>query len=52
MTLDAGDIRNQYRSGKFINLDIVGGNKFGRFKKISPAETYNFIISDGALVLS
>lgn len=52
MTLDAGDIRNQYRSGKFINLDIVGGNKFGRFKKISPAETYNFIISDGALVNS
>jgi hypothetical protein len=31
-------------------LGMVGGNKFGRYSKISVEETFNFIISDNALV--
>ena len=33
-----------------IPLAMVGGNKFGRFPKISDEQTYNFIVSDGFLV--
>ena len=33
-----------------IPLDIVGGNKFGRYNKISVEETYNMMVSDDALV--
>lgn len=33
-----------------IPLQMVGGNQFGRYSKISLEETYNFIISDGFLV--
>jgi len=33
-----------------IPLTIVGGTKFGRYPKISQEQTYNMIISDGALV--
>lgn len=31
-------------------LGLVGSTKFGRYPKITTEETYNFIISDGALV--
>lgn len=33
-----------------VPLKMVGGNKFGRYSKISVEETYNFIVSDDALV--
>lgn len=33
-----------------IPLDIVGGNGFGRYPKISSEQTYNMIVSDGGLV--
>ncbi len=33
-----------------IPLTIVGGNKFGRYPKISDEETFNFIVSDDWLV--
>lgn len=33
-----------------IPVQIVGGNQFGRYSKISETETYNMIVSDGMLV--
>lgn len=33
-----------------VPLNMVGGNTFGRYSKISISETFNFIISDDALV--
>ena len=33
-----------------IPLGVVGGNRFGRYNKISDEQTWNFIISDNALV--
>lgn len=33
-----------------VPLKIVGGNKFGRYSKISIEETFNMIVSDNALV--
>ncbi len=33
-----------------IPLDIVGGNGFGRYQKISSEQTFNMIVSDGGLV--
>ena len=35
---------------KTVPLDIVGGTSFDRYKKQSIEETYNMMISDGALV--
>jgi len=35
---------------KSIPLDIVGGNTFGQYQKISSAETFNMMMSDNALV--
>lgn len=35
---------------KEIPFDVVGGNTFGRYNKISVEETFNFIISDNFLV--
>ena len=39
-----------YADSQRIPLDIVGANGFGRYDEISIAETFNMIISDGALV--
>lgn len=33
-----------------VPLKLVGGNHFGRFSKISAEQTWNFIVSDNALV--
>jgi hypothetical protein len=33
-----------------ISLDIVGGNKYGRYPKINESQTWNMMISDGFLV--
>ena len=33
-----------------IPLDLVGGNKFGRYKKVSVEQTFNMMVSDDALV--
>jgi hypothetical protein len=33
-----------------LPLKMAEGNKFGRYKKINDSETWNFIVSDGALV--
>jgi hypothetical protein len=33
-----------------VPVQVVGGNQFGRYSKISEAETYNMIVSDGMLV--
>lgn len=33
-----------------LPLGLVGGNTFGRFSKISVAQTWNFLVSDGFLV--
>ena len=33
-----------------VPLDIVGGNTYGRYPKISQAQTYNMMVSGGALV--
>lgn len=35
---------------KEIDFTMVGGNTFGRYDKISRAETFNFIVSDGWFV--
>lgn len=35
---------------KQVPIKVVGGNQFGRYPKISVAETYNMIVSDGMLV--
>src|SRR5882757_3525801 len=34
-----------------VPLNMVGGNKFGRYNKISQEETFNFLVSDDALVI-
>ena len=31
-------------------LTMVGGSSFGRYQKISNAQTWNFLVSDGFLV--
>lgn len=33
-----------------VQLKVVGGNKFGRYDKISQEQTFNMIVSDDALV--
>jgi hypothetical protein len=33
-----------------IPIEMVGGNKFGRYAKISDSQTFNMIVSDGWLV--
>ncbi len=33
-----------------VPLELTAGNKFGRYNKISAAQTWNFIVSDGWLV--
>lgn len=33
-----------------IALDIVGGNKYGRYPKINQSQTWNMMVSDGFLV--
>jgi hypothetical protein len=40
----------QFPKSFSMPLRIVGGNKFGRYKKISSEETFNMMVSDGALV--
>ncbi len=40
----------QFPTGMNVDFDIVGGNQFGRFPKISSAQTFNMMISDGFLV--
>lgn len=40
----------QFLPGENIDFGLVGGNRFGRYKKISSEETINMIVSDGALV--
>jgi hypothetical protein len=46
----AGKKSLQFSTGENIDFGIVGGNTFGRYKKISSEETYNMMVSDGALV--
>jgi len=33
-----------------VPVVMAGGNKFGRYSKINDSETWNMIVSDGALV--
>lgn len=40
----------QFLPGENMDFGFVGGNRFGRYKKISSEETFNMIVSDGALV--
>lgn len=40
----------QFVNGSNIDFGIVGGNTFGRYKKISSEETINMIVSDDAIV--
>lgn len=40
----------QFSTGENIPFPIVGGNSFGRYKKISSEQTFNMIVSDGSLV--
>lgn len=42
--------RKQFGNSKVIEIDLVDGNTFGRYPKISNSSTYNMIISDGCLV--
>lgn len=48
--IESGKKILQFATGNNIDLGIVGGNTFGRYKKISSEETFNMIVSDGALV--
>lgn len=41
---------NAMQQHQQIPLKIVGGNKFGRYPKISVEQTFNMIVSDDALV--
>lgn len=41
---------SQQQSFQEVPLTIVGGNKFGRYPKISDEQTWNMIVSDSALV--
>lgn len=45
-----GHKRAQFGNTSIIPIDIVGGNTFGRYPKISNSTTYNMIISDDSLV--
>src|ERR1700761_1365086 len=49
-TLQTGDRSWQFPQSISGQLDIVGGNGFGRYPKISSEQTFNMIVSDGALV--
>lgn len=40
----------QFLPGENIDFGMIGGNMFGRYPKISAAETFNMIVSDGSLV--
>jgi hypothetical protein len=48
--LQTGAPASQYRKSMRVPFDIVGSNQFGRYPKISSEQTFNMIISDGALV--
>lgn len=51
--MDGGDrARMTKRSATFseIPVDLVGGNEFGRYPKISNCSTWNMLVSDGFLV--
>jgi hypothetical protein len=39
-----------YGNSQRVPLDIVGSNGFGRYPEVSSEETFNMVISDGALV--
>ncbi len=41
---------NAQQQVQTADVKIVGGNKFGRYPKISVEQTFNFIVSDDALV--
>jgi hypothetical protein len=41
---------NQTQEIQEVPLELVGGNTFGRYSKISNAQTWNMIVSDDALV--
>lgn len=41
---------NAMQNVQELPLKMVGGNQYGRYKKISNEETFNFIVSDDALV--
>ncbi len=45
-----GAKKMQFLPGENMDLGLVGGNTFGRYKKISSEETINMIVSDGAMV--
>lgn len=49
-TQSPGKASWQYPNSLQVPLDIVGGNGFGRYPKISTEETFNMIVSDDALV--
>jgi len=38
------------QTAQSVPLGMVGGNNFGRYPKISAEQTFNFIVSDNALV--
>jgi hypothetical protein len=46
----AGSKELQFIPGENLDFGFIGGNTFGRYKKISSAETINMIVTDGALV--
>jgi len=46
----SGPYGQMFADSQQIPLDIVGANGFGRYDEISISETFNMIISDGALV--
>lgn len=46
----AGPAPQEMQEIQQIPLNMVGGNHFGRYNKISAEQTFNFIVSDGALV--
>lgn len=48
--LQTGAPASQYANSMRLPFDIVGSNQFGRYPKISSEQTFNMIISDGALV--
>lgn len=45
-----GKKNNQFPMGMNVQFDVVGGNQFGRYPKISAAQTFNMMVSDGFLV--
>lgn len=46
----AGAKSMQFLPGENMDFGFIGGNRFGRYKKISSEETINMIITDGAMV--